>query len=86
MTISKSHVQISTINAAIALVLGIGSIFAIFYNTRASLAEAQSKLSERVAVVETQGQQYTKDIADIKQTIKEVPELVRLVKRAYPNY
>lgn len=86
MTISKEKLEISTVNAVIGMILGIGAIFAIFYNVQAATAKSINDVSERVIVVETKNQQYDKDIADIKEKVQEVPTLVRMVKHAYPNY
>lgn len=53
MTISKDKIVISTLNSTIALIIGIGSIFAIFYNSKADAEGQISNLSERLARVET---------------------------------
>ncbi len=76
----------TTANAVIGLILGIAGILTIFYNAQAVAAKSVSDVSERVGRIETKNEGYDSDIKDIKDAVKDVPVLVRLVKHAYPNY
>jgi hypothetical protein len=86
MTISKERITISTTSAVISLILGIGAIFAIFYNAKADASDRVNDISQRVTKLETSVPAIEEDIKDIKEAVKDVPTLVHLVKKAYPNY
>lgn len=53
MTVTKDSIQITTLNAAIGLILGISAILAVFYNAQASDKKDIADVSERIAKVET---------------------------------
>lgn len=86
MTISKSEIKISTANAVIGLILGIGSVFFVFYNAKAQESDKTDAVSQRVTKLEAIVPLIQSDVKDIKTATNDVPNLVRMIKRAYPNY
>lgn len=86
MIISRNEIKISTTNAVISLILGISAIFWIFYGAKADAVDRINDVSQRVTTVEANDKRYDSDITAIKEAVAEVPTLVKMVKRAYPNY
>lgn len=58
VTLTKEKIEVSTVSAAVGLVISVASLLAVFYNAQASTADAVSKVSERVATQE----QKSKDV------------------------
>lgn len=86
MTISKEKIEITTASAVIALIIGIGTIFGIFYNAKADTENKIDGVSERTAKLEAVVPLIQANVAKISSDTESVPDLVRLVKHAYPNY
>ena len=80
MVISKSQIQVTTINAILALVLGIGAIFAIFYNAQASNVKAVSEVSERVVKLETTIPELNRRLGGIEGNIQTITSVVLKLK------
>lgn len=86
MTINRDKIEVSTMNSVIALIVGIASIVAVFYNAKAEASDKVNAVSERVAILETSIPTIKDDIKDIKNSLSSVNELVRMVKSSYPKY
>ena len=76
MTISKEHIQISTLNAVVGLILGIGAIFAIFYTAQASDKEDITRVSERVARLETTLPEVNRRLENIEGAVQSINSIL----------
>lgn len=79
MTISKEKIEITTANSIIGMIIGIATIIGIFSSKIDAVSERTAKLETAVPLIQA-------DVSSIKTSVSNVPDLVRLVKHAYPNY